>query len=219
MKKIIGFTMAEVLITIGIVGVISALTIPTLMFKINEKRTVTKLKTTQSILSRALKMAEEENGDIEGWNLIGHNEESAKNAANKLKPFLKLALDCSSLTQKKCYPKIDYKYLNGRDYSDLYNGLVGNYHMILLNGSAITVLISTLLEDEGLMLFVDLNGEKGPNVWGRDLFAFTYYNHNLAPAGNAKYRPYKTTCKLTNTGVGCAYYVINFGKMDYLKNK
>ena len=43
MKIFKAFTLAEVLITLGIVGVISAMTIPSLMFNIRERETVSKL--------------------------------------------------------------------------------------------------------------------------------------------------------------------------------
>ena len=56
------FTLAEVLITLGIIGVVAAMTIPTLMQKYYEKQTVAKLKETYSILSQALKSASQEEG-------------------------------------------------------------------------------------------------------------------------------------------------------------
>ncbi len=61
------FTLAEVLITLGIIGVVAAMTIPNLIQSNFEKRTVTILRETQSILSQAIRMAEEEYGDVSGW--------------------------------------------------------------------------------------------------------------------------------------------------------
>ena len=43
-KKILAFTLAEVLITLGIIGIIAAMTIPTLMSKIQERRYTTQYK-------------------------------------------------------------------------------------------------------------------------------------------------------------------------------
>lgn len=40
----LGFTLAEVLITLGIIGVVSAITIPSLISKYEKQATVTKLK-------------------------------------------------------------------------------------------------------------------------------------------------------------------------------
>ena len=68
MKKT-AFTLAEVLITLGIIGIVAAMTIPTLIQKNFEKQTVAKLRETQSILSQAMRMAEDEYGDACGWGL------------------------------------------------------------------------------------------------------------------------------------------------------
>lgn len=54
-----GFTLAEVLITLGIIGVVAAITIPTLIHTYYEKQTVSRLLETTSILSQAIKTSEE----------------------------------------------------------------------------------------------------------------------------------------------------------------
>lgn len=66
-KKKFAFTLAEVLITLGIIGVVASITIPTLSQKLYEKRTVTQLRAVQSILSQSVKAAEAEDGEVEGW--------------------------------------------------------------------------------------------------------------------------------------------------------
>lgn len=62
MYKKSAFTLAEVLITLGIIGVVAAMTIPTLLAKYQEKQTVTKLKQTYSILSQAIRSVQEDVG-------------------------------------------------------------------------------------------------------------------------------------------------------------
>ena len=52
MKK--GFTLAEVLITLGIIGVVAALTMPTLMSNYRKHQTVTQLKKAYSEISQAI---------------------------------------------------------------------------------------------------------------------------------------------------------------------
>ena len=54
MKKV-GFTLAETLITLGVIGVVAAITIPVLSAKIEEKRTINKLNDTYAILSHRIK--------------------------------------------------------------------------------------------------------------------------------------------------------------------
>ena len=49
----LGFTLAEVLITLGIIGVVVALTLPALIANHREKETVVRLKKAYSTLSNA----------------------------------------------------------------------------------------------------------------------------------------------------------------------
>lgn len=61
-KKIFAFTLAEVLITIGVIGVVAAITIPSLITKSHRIIVENRLKDSYSIISNAVKMAEEEWG-------------------------------------------------------------------------------------------------------------------------------------------------------------
>ena len=56
-----GFTLAEVLITLGIIGVVAALTIPSLMSKYHRMTVETKLKKFYSTMNQAIKLSEEDN--------------------------------------------------------------------------------------------------------------------------------------------------------------
>ncbi len=68
MKKL-GFTLAETLITLGIIGVVSALTIPSLIAKHQEKTRIIKLKKIYSQLQNAFNLAVYENGPLETWGM------------------------------------------------------------------------------------------------------------------------------------------------------
>lgn len=72
-----GFTLAEVLITLGIIGVVAALTMPSLIENHRKKEVVTKLKAFNSIMGQAFQMSKEENGDWDTWdgNSFGHGGE------------------------------------------------------------------------------------------------------------------------------------------------
>lgn len=52
-----GFTLAEVLITIGIIGVVAAMTIPTLIGHIENIKNTSLLREDYAILSQMMKMA------------------------------------------------------------------------------------------------------------------------------------------------------------------
>ena len=62
-----GFTLAEVLITIGIIGIVAALTIPTLMANHRKKIVENKLKKFYTTMSQAVLMSEIDNGPSSEW--------------------------------------------------------------------------------------------------------------------------------------------------------
>ena len=61
------FTLAEVLITLGIIGVVAAMTLPALISLYQKKIVETRLEHTYSLISQALKMAEADYGDSQYW--------------------------------------------------------------------------------------------------------------------------------------------------------
>ena len=63
------FTLAEVLITLGIIGVVAALTIPTLIANHRKQEVATKLEKVYSVMNQAIRMSEAEYGDVAGWTL------------------------------------------------------------------------------------------------------------------------------------------------------
>lgn len=65
MKK--GFTLAEVLITLGIIGIVAAMTLPTLVQNYKKKELVTKLQKVYTVMNQAINLAEVENGNFESW--------------------------------------------------------------------------------------------------------------------------------------------------------
>ena len=61
------FTLAEVLITLGIIGVVAAMTIPNLMTNIRHRDTTSKLKKFYSVMRQLTLSAEEEFGPVSEW--------------------------------------------------------------------------------------------------------------------------------------------------------
>ena len=61
------FTLAEVLITLGIIGVVAALTIPVLIANHKKQEVVTKLEKVYTVMNQAIKMSEVEDGEVEHW--------------------------------------------------------------------------------------------------------------------------------------------------------
>lgn len=226
MKK--AFTLSEVLITLGIIGVIAALTIPTLIQNFQTQATVTSLKKVYSILSQAYSLAVQENGDPTNWNLIASSSApGAINLSTILAPYLKITKDCGN--NSGCLPTY-YKSLDGSNDYNVIDGYAGNAKMQLIDGS----LMALLVRDKGCAFpsesgslqlnnicadaCIDINGFKPPNTFGKDMFRFWITKYSIVPMGGADSASYKfdDNCK-AGSGQTCAAWVIQNENLDYIK--
>ena len=64
-QRKIAFTLAEVLITLGIIGVVAAMTMPALIGNYQKKQTVSALQKAYTTLAQAVKLSELSNGEFE----------------------------------------------------------------------------------------------------------------------------------------------------------
>ncbi len=217
------FTLAEVLVTLTIIGVVAAITVPTLSHNATKHATISTLKSTYSILSQAIHRAQADYGDASEW--LAPTERETKAAAeliaNNILPYLKVAEDCGvNDIENKC---ISQKYLkrNGTPHSRSYANDTRYYKVVLNNGSSIWMKSTDASEysrgNSHFIFFIDTNGVNKPNKFGDDLFVFSYENNKLVPLGSStSYAPYTTDCLPKNSsGYGCAYYILTKDKMDY----
>lgn len=70
-KRKFAFTLAEVLITLSIIGIVAALTLPTVMSSHRKKIVETRLVKFYSVMNQAVQMAEVDFGDKQIWGNIG----------------------------------------------------------------------------------------------------------------------------------------------------
>lgn len=221
------FTLAEVLITLGIVGTVTAMTIPTLLTNIRERQTVTKLKQTYSILGQSLKLAEDNGGVFSDF--VDNGNISSKDRVAKLidllRPHLKILVDCGhNDTNEACVKNQYYKELNNNNRENYANKQF-YYKVVLSNGTHLILRAGEnywKLPDgsrEFIRVYVDTNGTQGPNQWGKDFFVFHYYDSvGLIPGGAPNGPTQEFDCNNKNqTGFGCAYKVLKDGRFDYLK--
>lgn len=245
------FTLAEILITLGIVGIVSALTIPTLIQNYKKQVLVNQLKKSMSEISQGLQlmMAEDEvtsltqiNGAV-SYCSSNNRFETDWHCIPLGKRFLSSFKGSRYVTNIQDIPDYKWKYLNEEKYE--VPGIVSAH--ILADGAMILWgehwLGDTLMTEEGhplnredigyvMLMTVDVNGFKGPNQWGRDLFYFMASPEgNLIPAGSEEFRNRKGNVYLWNwstlgscdpknnknsNGKGCAARIIEKGwKMDY----
>ena len=223
MKK--GFTLAEVLITLTIIGVIAALTIPNLMRKWGDHADIAKVKETISILSNAMKMAVAENGPIDSWSW--ENGSKHVQVSKMFAKYLKVTCNngnCMNYgwTQQGeyQYPKKTscyFKALKGilRTSNGPDNDIYRNTAIQLNNGAVIAFEFYT--NNNSIKVDFDINGVKKPAQFGYDMFRMYFNNYGVSSFSTAK-----NNCNghggatfNLDDGTSCAYWIVKHGNMDY----
>ena len=168
------FTLAEVLVTLGIIGVVSAMTVPTLMQNHQRKTYAVQLhKVYNQIQQAALQYMTDKNA----LNLREAGLTSEDAGANFIKNYFKTIQDCGE-NQTPCFAETgEYRKLSGSKVTTWY----GKRHFVLADGSSIATFYRSVSADPTvttavLEVWVDTNGQKGPNIVGRDLFVMYLYN-------------------------------------------
>ncbi len=229
-KQTKAFTLAEVLITLGIIGVVAALTLPTLIQNYQEKANVTKLKKAYSILSQAMASAVNENGPADIWDIYSFEKETADGETGMYYRYtpvniikqLKITKDCG-FKSEGCFHS-EYTKLNGNKERDFENDNNGYYKLLLSDGMAIAFQgyepdVCAKPKGNCGEIWVDINGHKRPNVVGKDLFIFNYTKDKIVMYGEkAVTENYlkRTTCNLKSYGYACTAWVILKENLDYL---
>lgn len=224
-----GFTLAEVLITLGIIGIVAEMTIPTLMQNFQTQTTVTSLKKAYSVLSSAYTLAVQENGTPDNWDLVAINDPTgSKNIMSSLAPHLKIIKNCG--TDAGCFPpSVNYKFLHGGVWGILDNepyrakAMLADGSLIAINsfGSCAPTGMDSVLQTLCGVIYVDINGLKGPNTWGYDLFPFYIAKDGIVPYGTKTdtSTTFDNGCKdkTIAAGTGCTAWVMYNENMDYLR--
>ena len=221
LKGFRGFTLAEVLITLVIVGVIASMTIPTLMNNTNKQEYVSKLKKAYSTLSQATNKIISDNGlpraDIGGW------ATSSQAVYDMYMIYLSKAKECGGDTSQQCFAS-SYKRLSGGNEVSFDTYDSNSKRFVLADGTS--VMIDRTVSDNCsfahmsatepkacAMMIVDVNGVKKPNQMGRDTFMFILREKDLYPAGCGG--DFADKCDKTGRGWSCACKVLTDSKMDY----
>ncbi len=227
-KKSAAFTLAEVLITIAIIGIVAALTIPAVVHKYQQQVLYTQFMKARADLNDALQLATAEKGFVRDW--IESEEANiiqGKLPCRAISEKLKASETCM-YGDKSCFaPK--YKNINGQEYKSLHSTFTpNNYSYILDNGMSI-LMYKTMYGDGRTNLtcafYVDVNGQKGPNVFGRDLFSFfVNKDYNIFEPFGYRYHYMNGIWRITDNlgekcknvdGLYCGGYLLQNGKMDY----
>ncbi len=188
--RIKAFTLSEILITLGIISVISALTIPALIQKYQKTQTVTQFKKVYSTLQQALRTASD---DIDIASL-GNNWNNRDEVVDTLAKYFQTAKKYTSkdlvgtgrdslcfdknnrIGFTKQHPEIGYRFLHQNKMEQgMSTPLTGQPSLELNNG----VCIGFSNYGGKRLVMVDINGNPtGPNRLGYDLFFFYIDDNN-----------------------------------------
>ena len=165
-----GFTLAEVLVTLGIIGVVSAMTVPSLIQNYQRQSYVTQLHKVYNELSQSLVRYQTDKNAV-NLREAGLNNHDA--LSDFVKNTFKVVKECE--TMQNCFAD-EYKTLAGTSAEAYYSREYNSY--ILSSGAALRPLYSPS-GNKLINIAVDINGQKGPNIWGRDIFVIGAYNNGL----------------------------------------
>ena len=232
-----GFTLAEVLITLGVIGVVAAMTLPSLISKYQEQVTVNHLLKTYSMLSQAVQRMQTDYGTIDTWGLSNTNtgqidEETGKTiydwsaqkiVAERLKQYLKVTKTCE--LGKICLNASSYT-LSGQKIGDpapvsASSDSPPEARFFLADGTYIEMgWYGSGAEKIDICVILTQLGKK-KSILGENRFFFELTPKGLLPEGLNDERNVFNNCdpKLTNNtlaGRGCTAWIIYNKNMDYL---
>ena len=229
------FTLAEVLITLGIIGVVAALTLPSLIQNYHEKQRVTQLKKAYSVMQNAFLMAQEEYGDVTDWGLTITNTGEKDDDGNDI-------LDNSGTenvmnilmkyVEKSKIPQNSYigyvESIDGRQAFWPWEVSADKY-FYLKDGTVVTM---------GWINSLDCNGDyQGKKIvcsdfWivfpkkskmkiGVDVFNFLFTTEGFKPNSttNGACNAFEAVGRADINGRGCSAHALYNGNMDYLHKK
>ena len=174
------FTLAEVLVTLGIIGVVSAMTVPTLMQNYQRQSYITQLhKVYNEVQQGALRYMTDRNA-------INLMEAGLTNSA-AMQEFLRDNFKIVSMgTTDSDMPwnNVSYKNLNGGNWTSHTWGcgqcavLASGAWVCADNPKCYTYSYGGYTSGYGTF-FVDTNGKKGPNIIGRDAFLMEFWSDGV----------------------------------------
>ncbi len=199
--KCVAFTLAETLITLGIIGVVAAITIPTLIQKYQEHVTIVKLKKMYQVVTEAEQRSSIENGEPVTWTEFESDPGKFFEYFSKYYlPYIKAPYKIYNPKQNVSRRVVKTYNLTGAEMS---NNVTNNEEVRFADNSCFYFGSN----GQFVMLIYDTNCEKKPNVYGKDvwnMFEFKWFNMVERDHRNCKYGchraqvPYITSSTVTD---------------------
>ncbi len=207
--RMTAFTLAEVLITLGIIGVVAAITIPGLINNYKANKLRTQFLKSYSTIQQVFKLMQEDDVSLNPQDYNGHVNPFYRTFIK----YLVGATDCGHSAENLkpiCYIRnsgVTYKLLPG--YGNLNADLLDDGDILLQDGTMIY--FENDFRQNYVYLFVDINGYKNPpNMLGYDLFAFEFCDGVLSAMGdkNTRFPNSDLYCNpeqnIDNSGIACS---------------
>ena len=186
------FTLAEVLITLGIIGVVSAMTLPVLTGKYQHKVLESQFKKTYANLQTAINTVNSENGiPYECYTLTvggsGYRYDQCNEFWQKVFEQYKSVKICdhnNSACRPKYKTKAEVLAAGGTIVNNNCSFPINEHVGFNLNDGSIIYIYGDVYDPDfkpfhnTLFFGFDVNGTKGPNKWGYDLFYLNLYKRN-----------------------------------------
>ena len=222
MKKLFGFTLAEVLVTMGIVGVVAALTTPVLVTNVRRQGYATTLRATVTDIENAFSSAiiNEQADDLYGTRLWQHAPITTASSSADRQQFIADLREVMKINGADANNN-SVTYYTSRGLAThvlAANGGVGavsnldnNYIPISLKNGAIMFIRTFNAANGGEInaadIWIDVNGPAAPNTIGRDLHPwYLSSNASMLPCGGqeladaGEMNSWRNTCTNGNFG-------------------
>lgn len=141
-KRIVAFTLAEVLITLGIIGVIAAMTLPALIHKNQDKVLISAVKKSYATINNALILAQNDFGVIGDNSYLFNTEDDSAVVIQNLQKYFPGSIYCEYIGTKGCSPyyyEVKYATLQLDENNSAVGTLLNMPKLILPDGSAFTL--------------------------------------------------------------------------------
>ena len=197
-KKKAAFTLAEVLITLGIIGVVTALTIPSLITNYKAHRLRSQFLKSYSVVQQVFKQMESDDVSLDPASYARQSGSFYR----LFKNYLTGITDCGTWTTKAspCANVYNLNYKNF-DKSKTVNSYYFDDGQIILPDGTLLIFENPAAKDY-LWVLVDINGYNNPpNIWGYDLFTFEFLDGELRTMGDkgTTYNDMDKYCSLNST--------------------
>lgn len=210
MQKLKAFTLAEILITMGIVGVIAALTVPDLVSDYQNKAMAVKARKSFNEIEEALDLmlTDEGKNTLRTSSLYTRDDGVAYFATH----YLKTISSANGFSTDKYYPLAERKAEEAKGDKPAISAT--KPENFTCDGSTYVLADSTAIclktSNTGLKINMDTNGKEPPNTGGRDMFTFIINNNATLIKGQTE------GCHNQPFGGGCIGRLMeNNWKMDY----